>query len=229
MKYSIVGDNIQFVVFEIEEGEEIYGEKGSMVYMSANMNMQTSSKGGMLKGLARKFSGDSMFQQSFSSNGGSAVVACSVGLPGKIYPMKLDGSKALIAQKSAFLVAESTVEMSTTKQSSIGGALFGGEGFFLQKFQGTGNVFVSAFGDFIELDLAEGQVYKVDTGCAVAWEDTVEYSIERVKGAKNMLLGGEGLFLTTMKGPGKVILQSGEWKDFVMSMVPILRPAINTN
>jgi len=226
MKYSIIGDNLQMVVMEIQDGEELYGQAGSMVYMSANMDMQAKARGGILKGLGRKLAGESFFMQEYRSLGGPAVVSCSTGMPGKVYPVEISPGMEFMAQKTAFLVAESGVEMSLGFQKKIGAAIFGGEGLVLQKFNGNGTVFVAAFGDFVEMNLAQGQTYKVDTGCVVGFDSTVTFDIQRSGSAKTMLFGGEGLFVTTLTGPGRIILQSGTLRDFAFALMPLIRSQI---
>lgn len=222
MKYKISGDNLQLVTIQIEPGEKIYAEAGSMVYISENINMEAKMRGGFLKGIGRKFAGETMFLTEFSSVGGTGLVSFGGNVPGTIKPVELTSSKEFIAQKDAFLCAENSVDMSIVFQKRLGAAFFGGEGFILEKLSGCGIAFVHACGDFVEFDLKPGQVLKVDTGSVVGWDNTVSYDIERVKGIKTMFFGGEGLFLTTLRGPGHVMLQSLDLSNLATALAPFL-------
>ena len=208
MKYQISGDNLQVVTLEIEPNEKLYAEAGTMVYMSGNIAMEAKMRGGLLKGIGRKFTGESLFLTEFNSTGGTGMVAFGGSCPGTIKDIDISSGNDFMVQKDAFLVAENNIELSVAFQKKLGSIFFGGEGFILQRISGEGKAFIHACGDFIEFDLQEGQILKVDTGSVVGWSSTVSYDIERVKGIKTMFFGGEGLFLTTLRGPGKVILQS---------------------
>jgi len=222
MKYKISGDNLQLVTLQIDPGEKIYAEAGSMVYQSGNINMEAKMRGGFLKGLGRKFSGETMFLTEFTSAGGTGMVSFGGNAPGTIKPIELTSGKDFLVQKDAFLVAEDNVDMSIAFQKKLGAAFFGGEGFILEKLSGNGTVFIHACGDFVEFDLKPEQILKVDTGCVVGWDDTVTYDIQRVKGIKTMFFGGEGLFLTTLKGPGKLLIQSMTLSNLATSLRPFL-------
>lgn len=222
MKYKISGDNLQLVTLQIDPGEKIYAEAGSMVYQSGNINMEAKMRGGFLKGLGRKFSGETMFLTEFTSAGGTGMISFGGNAPGTIKPIELTPGKDFIVQKDAFLVAEDNVDMSIAFQKKLGAAFFGGEGFILEKLSGNGTVFIHACGDFVEFDLKPEQILKVDTGCVVGWDDTVTYDIQRVKGIKTMFFGGEGLFLTTLKGPGKLLIQSMTLSNLATSLRPFL-------
>jgi uncharacterized protein (TIGR00266 family) len=222
MKYKISGDNLQLVTLQIDPGEKIYAEAGSMVYQSGNINMEAKMRGGFLKGLGRKFAGETMFLTEFTSAGGTGMVSFGGNAPGTIKPIELTSGKDFLVQKDAFLVAEDNVDMSIAFQKKLGAAFFGGEGFILEKLSGNGTVFIHACGDFVEFDLKPEQILKVDTGCVVGWEDTVTYDIQRVKGIKTMFFGGEGLFLTTLKGPGKLLIQSMTLSNLATSLRPFL-------
>ncbi|MEE9440523.1 MAG: TIGR00266 family protein [Candidatus Thermoplasmatota archaeon] len=222
MKYKISGDNLQLVTLQIDPGEKIYAEAGSMVYQSGNINMEAKMRGGFLKGLGRKFAGETMFLTEFTSAGGTGMISFGGNAPGTIKPIELTPGKDFIVQKDAFLVAEDNVDMSIAFQKKLGAAFFGGEGFILEKLSGNGTVFIHACGDFVEFDLKPEQILKVDTGCVVGWEDTVTYDIQRVKGIKTMFFGGEGLFLTTLKGPGKLLIQSMTLSNLATSLRPFL-------
>jgi uncharacterized protein (TIGR00266 family) len=225
MKYEITGDNLQLVTVELNAGETMYGEAGSMVYMSSNMNMEAKMKGGLMKAIGRKFAGETMFLTEFTPIGGEGLVAFGGNAPGTIKPIELASGREFIVQKDAFLCAEDTVELSVAFQQRLGSVFFGGEGFILERLSGEGTVFIHACGDFVEFDLQAGQTMKVDTGCVVGWDGTVGYDIERVKGIKTMFCGGEGLFLTTLRGPGKVIIQSMTLHNLASALAPFLPSA----
>jgi uncharacterized protein (TIGR00266 family) len=190
--------------------------------MSNNINMEAKMRGGFLKGLGRKLAGESLFLTEFTSVGGTGLISFGGRAPGTIKPINLVSNKEFLVQKDAFLCAEDTVDMSIAFQKRLGAAFFGGEGFILEKLTGDGNVFIHACGDFVELDLKPDQIIKVDTGSVVGWDGTVSYDIERVKGIKTMFFGGEGIFLTTLKGPGKVIIQSLDLGNLASALLPFL-------
>ncbi|UCF12899.1 MAG: TIGR00266 family protein [Thermoplasmatales archaeon] len=220
MKYKISGDNLQLVTLEIDPQEKIYAEAGALVYMSNNMNMEAKMRGGFLKGLGRTIAGETLFLTEFTSVGGTGLVSFGGRAPGTIKPIELDEGKEFLVQKDAFLCAEDSVDMSIAFQKRLGAAFFGGEGFILEKLTGKGTVFIHACGDFVEFDLKPDQVMKVDTGSVVGWDGTVNYDIERVKGIKTMFFGGEGLFLTSLRGPGHVIIQSLDLGNLASALRP---------
>jgi len=222
MRYKISGDNLQLVTVELNPGESVYGEAGAMVYMSSNMNMEAKMRGGLLKAIGRKMAGETIFLTEFTPTGGSGIVAFGGNAPGTIKPIEIAPDKEFIAQKDAFLCAEDTVELSVAFQRRLGSLFFGGEGFILERLSGHGTAFIHACGDFVEFELDAGQRLKVDTGCVVGWDDTVDYDIERVKGIKTMFFGGEGLFLTTLTGPGKVLIQSMTLHNLASALAPFL-------
>ena len=208
MEYKISGDNLQLVTIQLPPNEMIYAEAGSMVYMSANVNMEAKMRGGLLKGLGRKLAGETIFLTEFTAQEGNGLVAFGGNCPGTIQAVDISSGREFLAQRDAFLVAEDSVDVQIAFQRRLGAGFFGGEGFILQKYTGNGKVFVHACGDFVEFDLKDGEILKVDTGSVVGWDASVSYDIERVKGIKTMFFGGEGIFLTTLTGPGKIILQS---------------------
>ncbi|MFQ6060630.1 MAG: TIGR00266 family protein [Thermoplasmata archaeon] len=218
MKYNITGDNLQIVTCELEPNEKVYAEAGSMVYMSGNMNFQTKAKGGLLKSLKRSLTGESFFLTEFMPAQGRGFVGFGGNAPGTIKCIELAPGKEFLVQKDAFLCAEDSVNLDMAWQKKLGAGLFGGEGFILQKLSGTGKAFIHATGDFVEMNLAPGQVLKVDTGSVVGWESTVTFDIQRSGGLKTMLFSGEGLFLTTLTGPGKVLLQSMNLQELAMTL-----------
>jgi len=208
MKYEITGNNLQIVTVELEPNEMVFAEAGAMVYTSGNMSFKPKARGGIMKGLKRKLTGESFFLTEFSPKGGKGLAAFGGNAPGTIKPIPLSPGKEFLVQKDAFLCAEEGVNLDLAWQKKLGAALFGGEGFILQKLSGTGTAFIHATGDFVEIDLKPGQTMKVDTASAVGWDSTVKYDIQRSGGLKTMMFGGEGLFVTTLTGPGKILLQS---------------------
>ena len=208
MKYEIRGTTLQIADIELGEGESVYTESGGMAWMSPNIDMKTDTKGGILKGLGRSFAGESLFMTTYTCTSGTGMITFVNEFPGKIVPMKLADGESIIAQKDSFMCAESQVDLSVHFRKKLGAGLFGGEGFILQKLTGPGMVFIELAGEVTEYELKQGQMLKVDPGHIGLFEPTVDYDITRVKGIKNILFSGEGLFLATLKGPGKVWLQS---------------------
>ncbi len=208
--YKIYGDDIQLVEIELDGGEGVRAEAGAMTYMEDGIEMQTSTGGGLFKGFKRAVTGESFFITTFMYNGvGKGHVAFGAPYPGKIIPIQLEeyGGK-FICQKDAFLCAARGIEIEVAFTKRIGAGFFGGEGFILQRLEGRGMAFVHAGGTIIERDLAPNETLRIDTGCLVGIAPTVNYDIQFVGGFKNALFGGEGLFLATLTGPGKVYLQS---------------------
>lgn len=208
MKFRIDGAVMQTVNVELEEGESVYSESGAMAWMSDNIEMKTEMKGGLMAGLGRMFSGESLFLTNFTAKGGRGFVVFNSEYPGKIIKLELKEGQEMICEKDAFLVAQQSVKLSPHFRKKLGAGLFGGEGFILQKLTGPGVAFVNFSGEITEIELKAGQKLKVDTGCIAMMEPTVKFDIVRVPGASNILFGGEGLFLATVEGPGKVWLQS---------------------
>jgi uncharacterized protein (TIGR00266 family) len=221
MKYTITGDNLQFANLEIQPGETIYSEAGSMVYMSGNINMEAKMRGGLVSGLKRKLTGETFFVTNFHAVGGTGVVAFGGNVPGKIMPLDLAG-REYIVQKDSFLAAEDGVEMDIAFQKKLGSVFFGGEGLILQRLHGSGTAFIHAAGDFMYFDLQPGQVYQVSTSNVVGWEASVQYDIQAVGGIKTAVFGGEGLFVTTLRGPGRIILQSLTLPKMAGALIPYL-------
>lgn len=221
MKYSISGDNLQFVTMEIEAAETVWAEAGAMVYMSGNIDMKAELQGGLFKGIKRKLAGESFMITNFTSAGGPGVVSFAGNAPGKIYPLDITG-KEFIAQKDAFICAEKSVNWEIAFQKKLGSTFFGGEGLILEHLSGSGMVFFHACGDLVEIELKPDQVYKVSTAHVVGWEPTVSYDIQAAGGIKTAMFGGEGFFLTTLTGPGKVVIQSMTLPQLAGSLVPFL-------
>lgn len=208
MKYTIVGEPLPAVICDVEAGETLITESGAMSWMTPNMKMETTSNGGIGKALGRMFSGDTLFQNRYTAQGGSGQIAFASSFPGSIKAFEIAPGKDMIVQKSAFLASESTVQLSVFFQKKAGAGFFGGEGFIMQKLSGQGTVFVEIDGYAVEYDLAAGQSMVVDTGYLAAMESTCSIEIISVPGVKNMLFGGEGIFNTVVKGPGKILLQT---------------------
>lgn len=221
MRYEITGDNLEVLTLHLETGEVVHAEAGAMNHMSANMRMEAKMKGGLLGGLKRKFSGESLFLTEFTPAGESGYVAFAGNVPGRIRAIELHGNEFL-AQKDAFLCAEDGVNLDITFSKKLGAGFFGGEGFILQKLSGDGTAFIHACGDFIEMDLASKDAVKVDTGSVVGFDATVGYDITRAGGIKTSLFGGEGLFLTTLTGPGHIILQSMTIANLAAAVRPFM-------
>jgi uncharacterized protein (TIGR00266 family) len=208
MKHRITGTVLQTLHFELNKGESVYSEAGRMSWMSNNVKMSTGIHGGIWKGVKRKFAGESFFMTSFKCEQGVGTITFANEFPGRIIELHLSKGKEYICQKDAFMCAEPTVKFDLYFKRRLGAGLFGGEGFILQRLYGKGKAFVSFAGEIIEYNLKKDQSIRVDTGHIAMYEPGVDYSIERVKGLKNIFFGGEGLFLATLSGPGKVWLQS---------------------
>lgn len=223
MNYEIVGKTVPAVEVTLNKGESMYSQKGGMAWQTEGISMATNARGGVMKSLGRMFAGESLFMNTYTSNVDGAKIAFATTVPGDVIPINLNEHNGFTIQKNSFLCAEPNVEMSIALTKKFSAGLFGGEGFILQKAQGSGMLFLEVDGDPIERVLAPGEVLKVDTGNVVGFENTVSYEIETVKGLGNIFLGGEGLFLTKLTGPGKVIVQTQNFGDFagrILSMMP---------
>lgn len=207
MNYEIKGLPLPVVICNLGAEESLKCEKGAMSWMTPNMEMKTSG-GGIGKMFSKAFSGESMFQNTYTAKGGSGMIAFASSFPGEILAVNITPDKPFIAQKSAFLAGESGVELSIHFQKKLGAGFFGGEGFIMQKFSGNGVVFLEIDGSLVTYELEAGQSMLVDTGYLAAMENTVSMDIESVKGVGNAILGGEGLFNTKLTGPGKIWLQT---------------------
>ncbi len=221
MRYNITGGNLQIANVELDSGEELQTTAGAMVYTSGNVGMESKMEGGFMSGLKRSISGSSMFLIKFKPVSGTGTVGIAGSAPGKIIDLDISGG-SWICQKSSFLGSEKTVNIDIAFQKKLSSALFGGEGLVLQKLSGSGIAFAHACGDLIKMDLKAGEMIKVSTSHVVCWEEGVKYDISSVGGVKNVLFSGEGLFVTTLSGPGKIILQSMTLSDLAMSLVPYL-------
>ncbi|HID64368.1 MAG TPA: TIGR00266 family protein [Anaerolineae bacterium] len=208
MEYEIHGTTMQTLDVKLADGEAVYTESGGMAWMSGDIEMSTSTRGGLLKGLSRKLAGESLFMTTYTCRGTSGLVTFTPEAPGKVLPFTLEAGQSLICQRDAFMCAEDSVQLEMHFRKKLGTGLFGGEGFVLQKVTGPGTVFLEVAGEVREYGLRPGQVMKVDPGHIALYEPTIKYDISRVKGVRNILFGGEGLFLATLTGPGKIWLQS---------------------
>ncbi len=221
MKYKIFGDKLPGLTLQLDAGESIYTQSGGMSWMTDNFQMDTNVRGGLMKGLGRMLTGESLFMATYTAQADAAEITLTSSMPGEIRALTLDGSKQYIAQKSAFLCAQPGVELSTyvTKLKT---GLFGGEGFLMQRLSGQGMVFLELDGSIVEIDLQPGQRIKIDTGNIAFFEANVKYDVVTVKGFTNILFGGEGLFLSVLEGPGKVWLQSLNTASFAARIMGFL-------
>lgn len=224
MQYRMIGNTMPAVEVILNAGEGMYTQSGGMAWMSEGVEMSTSTQGGILKGLGRKmFAGESMFMAQYTATRDNALIAFASTVAGEVIPIDLAQHQGLICQKGAFLCATPGVQMNMTLTKKFSAGLFGGEGFVLQQAVGNGLLFLEIDGDRIEKNLAPGEVLFVDTGNVVAFDASITYEIQMVKGLKNMFFGGEGMFNTKLTGPGKVILQTQNFNEFafrIISMVP---------
>lgn len=221
MKYNIQGEPMPVVICHLEAGESMITERGSMVWMSGNMRMETQT-GGLGKAFGRLFSGESIFQNTYTAVGGPGMIAFASSFPGTIRAVEITPGMPVIAQKSAFLAATPGVELSIHFQKKFGTGLFGGEGFIMQRLSGHGMAFLEIDGSAVEYSLAPGQQLIVDTGNLAMVDATCQIDIQTVKGAKNVLFGGEGLFNTVVTGPGRVVLQTMALPAFASALLPYL-------
>ena len=208
MKYNIIGEPMPAVICTLTPGETMITESGSMSWMSPNMRMETTSNGGLSASLGRMIAGEAIFQNRYTATGGPGHITFASSFPGSIKVFNIAPGREIIVQKSAFLASEASVNLSVHFQKRLGVGLFGGEGFIMQKLSGQGTAFIEIDGHACEYVLREGQSMIVDTGYLAAMEATCSMDIVTVPGIRNKLLGGEGLFHTVVKGPGKIILQT---------------------
>lgn len=208
METKIIGDMLPAVICKLKKGETVLTENGGMSWMDNDITMKTTTNGGIMKGLGRAFAGESIFMNTYTAEKDDVEIAFSSCFPGQILEFNLAEGETIIAQKRAFLCSEKTVDISMKFRKKLGAGLFGGEGFIMQKITGPGKVFLEIDGNVIKKELAEGEKLKIDNGYVAAMTENVKLDIETVKGMKNIVFGGEGLFLTTLQGPGTVWLQS---------------------
>lgn len=223
MRYEIKGGVFPIVVCYLEDGEQMITEKGSMVWQSPNVKMETSG-GGLGKMFSKALSGESMFQNIYTAQGGAAMITFGSSFPGKILPIEIAPGKEIIFQKKAFLASESGVKLDIHFNKKLGAGFFGGEGFIMQRLSGSGMAFAEIDGELVEYDLAPGEEMIVDTGNVAGFEPGVSIDIRQVAGIKNKLLGGEGFFNTVLTGPGKIWLQTMP----ISGVAEAIRPFIPT-
>ena len=222
MRHEIFGGNLPAVTIHLDNGESIYTQSGGLTWMSSDIQMETNMKGGLLKGIGRAVTGQSMFMVTYTAKSGGQSITIASTFPGHIIALDLKGG-TYIAQKSAFLCAQPSVELSA--KGAPGGfkaGLLGGEGFLMQELKGNGYAFLEIDGSVKELTLSAGEKIKVQTGNVAAYQASVKYSVEMIKGFSNVLFGGEGLFLTTLEGPGKVYLQTMTAATLAGRIIPFL-------
>ena len=220
MKYHIEGETLPVVICELEAGEKMVTESGAMSWMSPNMKMETTTNGGIGKALGRAFSGEKMFQNIYTAQGGPGMIAFASSFPGSIIPFEITPGNDMVFQKTAYLAGEMGVTLSVHFRKKVAAGLFGGEGFIMQKTSGQGVVFAEFDGHVVEYELQSGQQLVIDTGHLAAMTATCNLDIQTVPGAKNMLLGGEGFFNTVVTGPGRVWLQTQP----LANVAGVLRP-----
>lgn len=226
MRYEVWGGMMPAVTFSMEQGESIYTQSGGMSWMSDQMEMTTNMKGGLMKGIGRMFGGESLFMATYSANAPGQHITLASAVPGEIKVFEIRSDYSIIAQKGAFLCATPGIELKAFV-TNVKGGFFGGEGFILQQYVGQGLVFCELDGAIREVELAAGEKLVIDTGNVAAWESTVTYNSQMVKGFKNVLFGGEGLFLTTLTGPGKVWLQTMSVSELAKRLIPYIPTSSN--
>jgi uncharacterized protein (TIGR00266 family) len=208
LRYTIEGENLPVVICYPEANQTVLSETGAMSWMSPNIRMDTNSGGGIKKALGRMFAGESLFMNEFTAQGGMGTVAFASSFPGSIIPYEVSPGNSIILQKHSFLAMEKGLDLSIYFQKKLGKGLFGGEGFVMNKISGSGLVFIEIDGYCKEYTLEANESIIVDTGYLAAMSESCTMDIEAIEGAKNIFLGGMGLFHTKVTGPGKVYLQT---------------------
>lgn len=208
MRYEVIGGSFPAAVCKLNKGEMMFTESGGMSWMSEAMQYKTDTRGGVMKGLGRMFSGESLFMTTYMAAADNQEIAFGSSFPGKIVPIHLEQGQSMIVQKRSFLAAESTVTVEAFFRKKLGAGFFGGEGFILQRISGPGVCFLEFDGDIVEKNLQPGEVLQVDQGYIGMYDPSVQFDIVTVKGVKNILFSGEGLFLGKLTGPGRVFLQT---------------------
>ncbi len=221
MEYDIQGGSMPVVICQVAAGETLVCEGGAMSWMSTNMRMQTTG-GGIGKVFGRMFSGESMFQNHYTAEGGPGMIAFASKFPGAIKALEITPDKPVICQKRAFLASTQGVDLSVFFQKKLGAGFFGGEGFIMQKLSGSGTAFIEIDGSTVEYNLQPGEQMLIDTGYLAMMDASVTMEIQKVSGVKNVLFGGEGLFNTLVTGPGRVVLQTMPISSFASMIAGIL-------
>ena len=214
MKSEIIGNDMQIAIVEMDTGEFVQAEAGSMFFIEGNVDMDIRVPGGWIGGLKRMVLGESFVLPIFKAKSNGCKVAFSPPYPGKILELDISNGKVWQAQKNSFLFSYGNVSINISFIKKFKVGFFGGEGFILERFTGNGKVFINCGGLAVEKTLSENETVQVDTGCVVGFEESVKYDVKRTKNIKTALLGGEGFFLSTLTGPGKIILQSLPWSRF---------------
>lgn len=222
MKYEIKGNSFPVLICTLEQNEAMITEGGGMSWMSPNMLMETTSNGGLGKMLGRMVTKESLFQNRYTAINGQGTIAFASSLPGEINVLELTPGKEYICQKSAFLASTVGVELSVHFRKNLGSGLFGGEGFIMQKLSGNGLAFIEIDGSAVRYNLAPGQQLIVDTGHLVMMSSTCQMDVQTVKGFKNVIFGGEGLFNTVVTGPGEVVIQTMPISKLAGSLLPYM-------
>ncbi|OON93127.1 MAG: TIGR00266 family protein [Candidatus Epulonipiscioides saccharophilum] len=222
MNYKIFGDSFPAVTITLDKNEEVFTQSGGMIWLDEHIKMESNLKGGIGKSIGRMFAGESLFMVTYISKRDNSEITFGAKCPGTIIPVTLNRGYEIIAQKDAFLCAPPSVSLEVTFTKKLSSGFFGGEGFILQRIFGEGIVFLESAGSVITKTLQNGEVCLVDSGNVVAFEKTVSYEIETVKGVKNILFGGEGLFLTKLTGPGKIWLQTLTLQNMAANLIPFL-------
>lgn len=221
MKYEIRGGSFPVVICTLDAGETMITESGSMTWMTPNMHMETRG-GGVGKMFSKAFSGESMFQNIYTAQGGPGMISFGSSFPGKIVPLDITPGKDWILQKSSFLASEAGVNLSIHFNRKASTGFFGGEGFIMQRLSGNGTAFAEIDGELIEYQLRAGQQMIVDTGYVAGFESSVSIDIQQVKGMKNKFLGGEGFFNTVLTGPGRIWLQTMPISGIARAIQPFI-------
>ena len=222
MNYEIKGGNLPVVLCTLQPGETMVTESGAMSWMSPNMKMETGAKGGLGGAFGRMFSGESIFQNRYTAQKSEGLIAFASSFPGEIRAVDIAPGHSIVVQKRGFLACTEGVELSVFFQKKFGTGFFGGEGFIMQKLSGHGMAFLEIDGSAVEYTLAPGQQIIVDTGNLAMVDATCQIDIQTVRGAKNVLFGGEGLFNTVVTGPGRVVLQTMALPAFASALIPYL-------
>lgn len=221
MKHKVTGTMMPVVEILLEPGESVFTESGGMAWMDEGIDMQTSGRGGIGKMLGRALSGESLFMTTYTAQQ-RATMGFTPEVPGHVVHLELSAGESMIAQRDSFMFAESSVELAIHFRRKLGAGFFGGEGFIMQKITGPGHAFFELGGEIVKRELKPGQVLKVDPGHVALHDPSVDYDIEMIKGIGNMFLGGEGLFLAKLTGPGRVWLQTMPLMNFARSLIPYL-------
>ena len=229
MNYEIKGGNLPVLICSLEAGESMNTQGGGMSWMSPNMKMETEGGGGFGKAFGRMVSGEKIFRNVYTSVGGPGMIAFASSFPGSIVAVEITPDKPIIIQKGAYLASTSGIQTEVFFRKQFGAGLFGGEGFIMQKLSGNGIAFLEIDGSAISCELAPGEKMLIDTGNLAIMDASCTMDIESVKGVKNVLFGGEGLFNTIVTGPGKITLQTMPMSDFAGRIAPYVASHISSS